>query len=96
MQIEITEKAEEDLQKLDDYLLTRWDKKVLMNFYTKLEIVLEHIKSGQIKYQLHQNRNYSKVLITKHNTLVYQKTDSKITIIRIINNFQSEENRRIE
>ena len=31
-----------------------------------------------------------------NNNNIEEKTDSKITIIRIINNFQSEENRRIE
>lgn len=96
MLIEITEKAEKDLQKIDDYLLQRWDNRVLMSFYDKLEIILENISSGKIVYQPHENTNYSKVLITKHNTLVYHKTSEKITIIRIINNFQSDENRNVE
>lgn len=73
-----------------------WDKIVLMNFYSKLEIVLEHIKSGKVKYQLHEYSNSSKVLITKHITLVYQKADSKIIIIRVINNFQSEGNKNVK
>lgn len=96
MLIEITEKAEQDLQKLDDYLLQRWNKKVLMDFYNKLESIIENISSGKIVYQTHENTNYSKVLITKHNTLVFYKTSEKITIIRIINNFQAEENKKVE
>ncbi len=95
MQIEITEKAEKDLEQIDEYVLNRWSNNVLMDFYNKFEKIIENIASGKIVYQIHENTNYSKVLITKHNMLVYHKTENKITIIRIINNFQSEENRKV-
>ena len=95
MLIEITEKAEQDLEKIDEYLLNRWNNKVLMNFYDQLETVLENIASGKIVYQSFENSDYSKVLISKHNTLVYHKSLEKITILRIINNFQSEEKKKL-
>jgi plasmid stabilization system protein ParE len=94
MQIEITEKALQDLENLDNYLLARWNNKVLLDFYKKLETILDNIQSGFIIYQNTEDKRYSKVLITKHNTLIYNKSEEKITIIRVINNFQSDENKR--
>lgn len=94
MQIEITEKALQDLENLNNYLLARWNNKVLLDFYKKLETILDNIQSGFIIYQNTEDKRYSKVLITKHNTLIYNKSEEKITIIRVINNFQSDENKR--
>ncbi len=94
MQIEITEKALQDLENLDNYLLARWNNKVLLDFYKKLETILDNIQSGFIIYQNTEDKRYSKVLITKHNTLIYNKSEEKISIIRVINNFQSDENKR--
>lgn len=65
MLIEITEKAEQDLEKIDEYLLNRWNDKVLINFYDQLESVLENIASGKIVYQSFENSDYSKVLISR-------------------------------
>lgn len=96
MLVEITEKAEQDLQKIDDYVLNRFNSEVLLDFYDKFEAIIQNIVSGKIVYQKHENTNYYKVLITKHNTLVYHKTKEKLTIIRIINNFQSEDNQKVD
>lgn len=95
MQYEITEKALQDLEDLENFLLRRWNQEIVFNFYEKFEKILENIASGKVIYQQHEKENFQKVLITKHNTLMFMKTDEKIIVIRIINNFRSEENKRL-
>ena len=93
MLIEITEKAELDLEKIDEYVLERWSKKILLDFYKKFEKIIDNIANGKVVYQKHENSNYHKAIITKHNTLVYHLSEDKLTIIRVINNFRSEDNK---
>ena len=56
-------------------------------FYNIVEIILE----GNVIFQKYEDTNYHKILITKHNTLIYLVENDVLKIIRILQNFQDPE-----
>ena len=88
MEIEFTDEAYENLDLIEDYLLYKWNDKVLENFNFKLSKCLEMITGGLVIFQKYENTNYHKVLITKHNTLIYEVKNDVLIIHRILQNIQ--------
>ncbi|MGA9212779.1 hypothetical protein [Kaistella sp.] len=88
MEIEITHLAEIEIISIEEYIENRWNAIVLADFRDKFDAIIENIISGRVVYQDFQKTEFQKALITKHNTLVFHKKDTKITIIRILQNFQ--------
>ncbi|WP_128331261.1 type II toxin-antitoxin system RelE/ParE family toxin [Apibacter sp. HY039] len=92
MQIEWTREAENDLLKVEDYLLENWNYKVLENFLNILDKAAEILISGNVEFEKYEDTKYSKFLLTKHNYLIYHKVNDKIIILKLINNFQNPDN----
>ncbi|WP_294249485.1 type II toxin-antitoxin system RelE/ParE family toxin [uncultured Chryseobacterium sp.] len=94
MKIKFSDESFSDLQKIEEYILYQWNDKVLDEFLAKLDDVVKIICNGNVVFQKYEDTVYHKILITKHNTLIYSIEDEVLKIIRIIQNFQDPENNR--
>ena len=88
MEIQFSKEAFDDLDKIEDYLLNRWNDKVLENFNFELDHCLQIIIDGIAVFQKYEDTKYQKILITKHNTLIYIIENNVVKVIRILQNFQ--------
>jgi plasmid stabilization system protein ParE len=84
-----SKEADNDLDKLKDYLLANWGQVVLTDFLEKLIESIELVSAKPntfAKYTEHWN--IRKVVITKHNTLFYRFESNRIEIVRIFDTRQ--------
>lgn len=85
-----TENAVLDYKTIVEYLLYKWNEKVLDSFekklYHKLELIAQepHIGINSSKFQ-----NVKSVLITKHNRLYYRFLENKIEVLNIFDTRQN-------
>lgn len=89
MEILFSKKAFNDLDKIEEYILAKWNDKVLEDFHSKLDTCLQLIVDGVAIFQNYEDTSYQKVMITKHNTLIYRIDDDVLKVIRIIQNYQN-------
>ncbi len=92
MKIKFSDESLSDLLNIEEYLLTNWNDKVLDDFLTKLDEKVQIICDGKVRFQKYEGSDYHKILVTKHNTLIYSLENEVLKIIRIIQNFQDPEN----
>ncbi len=92
MKIKFSDESLSDLQKIEEYLIYYWNDRVLDEFLTKLDDIVKIVCNGNVIFQKYEDTVYHKILITKHNTLIYSVEDEVLKIIRIIQNFQDPEN----
>ncbi|MBW3524786.1 MULTISPECIES: type II toxin-antitoxin system RelE/ParE family toxin [unclassified Chryseobacterium] len=88
MEIQFSKASFDDLDEIEDYLLNTWSDKVLDDFNLKLDQTLNLIIDGIVVFQKYEDTNYHKILITKHNTLIYSLNQNALIIHRILQNFQ--------
>lgn len=94
MKIKFSDESLSDLQKIEEYLLYHWNDKVLDEFLARLDDVVKIICNGNVIFQKYEDTVYHKILITKHNTLIYSIENEVLKIIRIIQSFQDPEHNR--
>lgn len=88
MKINFSDESLSDLRNIEEYLLKNWNDKVFDDFLKKLDEIVRIITEGNVVFQKYENTDYHKVLITKHNTLIYIVEDHVLKIMRILQNFQ--------
>lgn len=88
MEIRFSKASYDDLDEIEDYLLNEWNDKVLDDFNLKLKHCLTLITDGIAVFQKYEDTNYHKLLITKHNTLIYSLDQNILTVHRVLQNFQ--------
>lgn len=88
MEIRFSKASYDDLDEIEDYPLNEWNDKVLDDFNLKLKNCLTLITDGIAVFQKYEDTNYHKLLITKHNTLIYSLDQNILTVHRILQNFQ--------
>lgn len=88
MKIKFSDESLSDLRNIEEYLLKNWNDKVFDDFLTKFDEIVEIICLGNITFQKYENTDFHKVLITKHNTLIYIIENDVLKIIKILQNFQ--------
>lgn len=88
MKINFSDESLADLRSIEEYLLKNWNDKVFDDFLKKLDKIVIIITEGNVVFQKYENTDYHKVLITKHNTLIYIVEDHVLKIMRILQNFQ--------
>ena len=88
MKIKFSDESLSDLRNVEEYLLENWSDKIYDDFLTKLDEIVEIICEGNVVFQKYENTIYHKILITKHNTLIYIIENDILKIIRILQNFQ--------
>lgn len=57
----------------------------------KLDHCINLIMDGLVVFQKYENTNYHKVMIIKHNTLIYYVENDILKVGRILQNFQDPE-----
>ncbi len=88
MEIRFSKASYDDLDEIEDYLLNEWNDKVLDDFNLKLDHCLKLVTDRIAVFQKYEDTNYHKLLITKHNTLIYSLDQNIITVHRVLQNFQ--------
>lgn len=88
MKIQFSKQSFDDLDEIEDYLLNKWNDKVLEDFNAKLDHCIKLIVDEVVVFQKYEDTIYHKVLITKHNTMIYSLNEDTLTVHRILQNFQ--------
>ena len=89
MEILFSKESFDDLDSIEEYLLRRWNEQVLDDFNYKLDRCINIILEQSVVFQKYENTQYHKVLITKHNSLIYTIEKDILKIHRILQNFQN-------
>jgi len=88
MKVQYTDESLDDLFEIEKYLLAKWNVKVFDDFIDRLYEIVALILEGNVIFQKYEDTKYHKILITKHNTLIYIIENDVLKIIRILQNFQ--------
>ncbi len=88
MKIKFSDESLSDLRNIEEYLLEHWSDKILDDFLTKLDEIVEIICDGKVVFQKYEDTIYHEILITKHNTLIYIIENNTLKIVIILQNFQ--------
>ena len=84
--------AEEDVEKLLDYLLSNWGSSSTLNFIDLLDHNLKQLILNPKQYPLYNKKlNVRKCVLTKHNFLFYKVSRTQIVLLRIYDNRQNPE-----
>lgn len=86
--VEISSDAKKDLIKIEEYLLNKWNEKVADAFYQKLVDATEILEMGNTVFERYEDTKFRKLILTKHNTIIYDIQNDVITVVRILQNFQ--------
>jgi len=89
MRYEISEKAQQDLLNIESYLLEKWSIGVLEDFFDKFQHAIDILLEKNIVFQKYEDTHFYKLLITKHNSIIYNYVDDVLYIHRILQNFQN-------
>lgn len=89
MNIFWTNRAKSDLENLEDFLIENWGFDVLEDFYEILERKISFLKNGNLIHQKYKDTNFHKLLITKHNSIIYEIAGNQINLLNMINNFRN-------
>ena len=76
--------AENDFSAILEYLYKNWDSKVSANFIDLTESVIDQISINPRQFPvIFKRKRIRKCVLTKHNSLFYRESRSKIEILRI-------------
>jgi plasmid stabilization system protein ParE len=89
MNIFWTNRAKSDLENLEDFLIENWGFDVLEDFYEILERKISLLKNGHLIHQKYEDTNFHKLLITKHNSIIYEIAGNQLNLLNMINNFRN-------
>lgn len=92
MNIEViwTEKAETNYQAVKEFLKENWSNKILKNFTTKVEKLIEHLKiHTNLGEKVEDYPGTRKFLVTKHNYIYYRFIHNKLYIVNFVDTRQS-------
>ncbi|MDR0547614.1 MAG: type II toxin-antitoxin system RelE/ParE family toxin [Dysgonamonadaceae bacterium] len=89
--LELTQKAQSDYQKIGRYLMGEWGIASVIKFRKKFNLKLKRIVGmpgiGTIHYE--KGLLFREIPLTKQNTLVYRVKEDKIIIYAIFDNRQN-------
>ena len=89
MNIFWTNRAKSDLENLEDFLIENWGFDVLEDFYEILARKISLLKNGHLIHQKYEDINFHKLLITKHNSIIYEIAGNQINLLNMINHFRN-------
>ena len=89
MNIFWTNRAKSDLENLEDFLIENWGFDVLEDFYEILDRKISLLKNGHLIHQKYEDINFHKLLITKHNYIIYEIAGNQTNLLNMINNFRN-------
>ncbi|KNB62180.1 type II toxin-antitoxin system RelE/ParE family toxin [Chryseobacterium sp. Hurlbut01] len=89
MNIFWTNRAKLDLEILEDFLIENWGFEVLESFYEILDRKISLLENGNLVHQKYEDTDFHKVLITKHNSIIYEISNNQINLLNMIKNFRN-------
>lgn len=89
MNIFWTNRAKSDLENLEHFLIETWGFDVLEDFYEILERKISLLENGNLVHQKYEDTDFHKLLITKHNSIIYEIAENQINLLNMINNFRN-------
>jgi plasmid stabilization system protein ParE len=76
--------AERDFANILEYLNKNWDEKVTNNFIDLTEELIGQISNNPRQFPvIYKKEKIRKCVLTKHNTLFYRDSKSRVDILRI-------------
>ncbi|WP_027382883.1 type II toxin-antitoxin system RelE/ParE family toxin [Epilithonimonas caeni] len=81
MNIFWTNRAKSDLENLEDFLIQNWGFDVLDDFYEILERRISLLENGNLIHQKYEDTDFHKLLITKHNSIIYEINENQINLL---------------
>jgi plasmid stabilization system protein ParE len=79
--------ANNDLDKIIDYLKSNWTEKEIRKFIQKLDSFLSLIQRNPLIFPISKyKKEVRRCVLTKHNSIYYNYTASKVRIITIYDN----------
>ena len=88
--VELSEKAENDLSKIIDYLLVNWNQMTVRNFLKKFYNQIDLISSFPDLYpKTIIKKNIHRAVLTKHITIYYEINSELINILRLYDTRQN-------
>ena len=76
--------SENDFADILEYLNKNWDEKVAANFIDLTENIIDQISINPKQYPIiFKKKRIRKCVLTKHNSLFYRDSRSKVEILRI-------------
>jgi plasmid stabilization system protein ParE len=84
--------AESDFAKILEYLNKKWDEKVTNHFVDLTEELIGQISNNPRQFPvIYKKEKIRKCVLTKHNTLFYRDSKSRVDILRIYDTRQDPE-----
>ncbi len=62
---------------------------MLEDFYEILERKISLLENGNLVHQKYEDTDFHKLLITKHNSIIYEIVENQINLLNMINNFRN-------
>ena len=76
--------AENDLSAILEYLNKNWDLKVSVNFIDLIENTIDQISNNPRQFPIiFKRKRIRKCVLTKHNSLFYRESRTRVEILRI-------------
>lgn len=80
----ISERAENNLDDIINYLITEWNETVKNSFIDSFKQIINFLSNNPFMFQEYsKKKRIRKCLITKHNALYYRIVDNTVEIITI-------------
>lgn len=89
MDIFWTNRAKSDLENLEDFLIEKWGFKVVEDFHEILERKISFLENGNLVHQKYEDTDFHKLLVTKHNDIIYEIAADQINLLHMIKNFRN-------
>lgn len=74
---------------LEDFLIENWGFDVLEDFYEILERKISLLENGNLIHQKYEDTEFHKLLMTKHNSIIYEILGTQINLLNMINSFRN-------
>jgi plasmid stabilization system protein ParE len=82
--------ADNDFAKLLEYLESKWNNKVCLDFIENLDYCIIQIQKNLELFPVFNNElQIRKCVVTKHNSIFYRETSARIEILRLYDTRQN-------
>ena len=81
--------SETELDNTLNYLLEKWDEKVVTGFLDSIEILIKQISNNPTQFPVaNKKKKIRKCVVSMHNTIFYQENKNYVVILRFFDTRQ--------
>jgi len=81
-----TNKAEQSLENIVEYIKIEWSEKSAIKFIKKVDDIINSIKQNPFAFQMSDSENIRRAVITKQTSLYYEIFEDKIYLLTFWDN----------